>query len=165
MRKQDEIRIVLGSKRYAASTNVDEQIQLPLFGQQRNLVQGDRSSIISLNDIFNNERQASNTFRLNGKIVNIFNNSIYGKTTYNPFKNSLYYINPEISINTNVWSGYPQYDEFSLIRTSGITGHVDFKPKSASTYNWSFYTSYAYSSTTAQTMSYKSEKFNVTKKF
>ena len=52
MRKQDDIRIVLGSKRYAASTTVDEQIQLPLFGQQRSLVQGDRSSIVSLNNIF-----------------------------------------------------------------------------------------------------------------
>ena len=71
MRKQDEIRIVLGSKRYAASTTVDEQIQLPLFGQQRNLVQGDRTSIVSLNNIFDNERQASNTFRLNGKIVEL----------------------------------------------------------------------------------------------
>jgi hypothetical protein len=162
MRKQDEIRIVLGSKRYAGSTIVDEQIQLPLFGQQRSLVQGDRSSIVSLDNIFDGERQTSNTFRLNGKIVNLFNNAISGKTYYTPFKNSLYYLNPEISINTNVWSGFPQYDEFSLIRTSGITGHVDFKPKSASTYNWSFYTSYAYSSTTAQTMTYTSEKFNVT---
>jgi hypothetical protein len=153
MRKQDEIRIVLGSKRYAASTTVDEQIQLPLFGQQRNLVQGDRTSIVSLNNIFDSERQASNTFRLNGKIVNIFKNDISGKTNYNPFKNSLYYLNPETSINTNVWSGFPQYSEFSLIRSSGITGHVNFTPKSASTYNWSFYTSYAYSSSTAQTMS------------
>ena len=159
MRKQDEIRIVLGSKRFAGSANVDEQIQVPLFGKRRNLVQGDRSRIISLNDVFDQERTESSTFRLNGKIVNLFNNTISGSTTYIPFRNSLYYINPEISVNTNVWKGYPQYDEFSMIRSSGLTGHFLFQPVSASTYNWTYYATYAFSSTTAQTMSYTNEKY------
>ncbi len=44
MRKQDEIRIVLGSKRFAGSANVDEQVSVNLIGDRRNLVQGDRSS-------------------------------------------------------------------------------------------------------------------------
>jgi hypothetical protein len=112
--------------------------------------------------VFDQERTESSTFRLNGKIVNLFNNTISGSTTYTPFKNSLYYINPEISVNTNVWKGYPQYDEFSMIRSSGLTGHFLYQPISASTYNWTYYATYAFSSTTAQTMSYTNEKYNVT---
>ena len=72
MRKQDDIRIVLGNKRYVGSSNQPVQIQLPLIGDRRNFVQGDRSNVVNLQDIFNTERQASNIFRLAGKIVNIF---------------------------------------------------------------------------------------------
>lgn len=157
MRKQDDIRIVLGSKRFAGSANVDEQISINLFGDRRNLVQGDRSSLVNVNDIFDDERQICNKFRLSGKIVNIFNNSISGRTQYNAFKNNLFLIDNEQSINTNVWQGYPQYDEFSLIRDRGITSHLNYVAKSATSYNWSFYVSYAFSSTTAQTMSYTDE--------
>jgi len=108
MRKQDDIRIVLGSKRFAGSANVDEQINLNLVGDRRELVQGDRSTIVNINDIFESERQLSNLFRLSGKITNIFENSVSGRTQYNPFKNNLYLLDAEQSINTNVWQGYPQ---------------------------------------------------------
>ena len=162
MRKQDEIRIVLGNKRFAGSSNQPVQIQLPLIGERREMVQGDRATLINLREIFDSERQNSSIFRLNGKIVNIFDNVISGKTDYTPFKNYLYYLDPVNSINTGVWKGYPQYDEFSIIRDSAIPGHVSFVPKSATTYNWMTYVSYAFSSTTAQTMSFVDEDFNVT---
>ena len=162
MRKQDDIRIVLGNKRYVGSSNQPVQIQLPLIGDRRNFVQGDRSNVVNLQDIFNTERQASNTFRLAGKIVNIFNNSISGKTTYTPFKDSLYYVDPTTSVTTNVWQGYPPYQEFSFIRESMISGHLDFVPKSSTTYNWSIYTTYPFSSSTSQVMSYTDEVYNVT---
>lgn len=162
MRKQDDIRIVLGNKRYVGSSNQPVQIQLPLIGDRRNFVQGDRSNVVNLQDIFNTERQASNTFRLAGKIVNIFNNSISGKTTYTPFKDSLYYIDPTTSVTTNVWQGYPPYQEFSFIRESMVSGHLDFIPKSSTTYNWSIYTTYPFSSSTNQVMSYTDEVYNVT---
>lgn len=157
MRKQDEIRIVLGSKRFAGSANVDEQVPVNLEGNRRDFSENDRSITLNVSDIFESERQLCNKFRISGKIVNIFDNSISGKTNYTPFKNNLYYLNPEQSINTNIWQGYPQYDEFSMIRERGISGHLKFVAKSATSYNWSFYVTYAFSSTTAQTMSYTSE--------
>ena len=162
MRKQDEIRIVLGNKRFAGSSNQPVQIQLPLIGERREMVQGDRATLIDLQDVFDSERQNSSTFRLAGKIVNISDNVVSGKTNYTPFKNNLYYLDPVSSINSGVWKGYPQYDEFTIIRDKSIPGHINFVAKSATTYNWSTYVSYAYSSTTAQTMSYVDEKFNVT---
>ena len=162
MRKQDDIRIVLGNKRYAGSSNQPVQIQLPLIGDRRNFVQGDRSNVVNLQDIFNNERQASDTFRLSGKIVNIFNNTISGRTTYTPFKDNLYYLDPVSSVSTNVWQGYPPYQEFGFIRENIISGHLNFIPKSSTTYNWSIYTTYAFSSSTSQSMSYTDETYNVT---
>jgi hypothetical protein len=162
MRKQDDIRIVLGNKRYAGASNQPIFLQIPLIGERREIIQGERSSIVDLQDVFDGERQTSTTFRLVGKIVNIFDNAISGKTNYDPYKNNLYYLDPANSVNTNIWKGYPQYDEFTIIRDSSIPNHIDFYPKSATTYNWSTYVSYVFSSTTAQTMSYVDEKFNVT---
>jgi len=43
-----------------------------------------------------------------------------------------------------------------------ISGQLDFIPKSSTTYNWSIYTTYAFSSSTTQVMSYTDEKYNVT---
>lgn len=162
MRKQDEIRIVLGNKRFVGSSNQPVQLQLPLNGEIKNFVQGDRTNLVDLQDIFNRERQNSSIFRLSGKIVNIFNNSVSGRTNYTPFKNSLYYVDPQISVTNNVWQGFPPYQEFEFIRESMIENHIPFVAKSSTTYNWSIYTTYAFSSSTAQTMSYTDEKFNVT---
>ena len=164
MGEYKKISYVLPSKRFAGASNGPQQVPINLESKYRNYVQGDRTSLIDLPEIFNFERQNSTKFRLSGKIVNIFDNSISGKTSYPPFRNNLYYINPENSVNTGVWQGLPQYDEFSFIRNIAVTSHIDFVSKSATTYNWGMYISYSYSSTTAQTMSYTSEKFNVTVK-
>jgi hypothetical protein len=160
MRKQDDIRIVLGSERFAGSANVDGQVTINLSGDRRNLVQGDRASLVNIENIFEEERQESNIFRLSGKIVNIFDNTVSGTSIYTPFKNNLYLIDPEQSINTNVWRGFPQYDEFTLIRERGITNHLNYIPKSATSYNWMFNVTYTYSSTTDQTMSYTNENIS-----
>lgn len=162
MSQESEIRIVLGSKRNAVTSNKDVGIQVPLFGDRNSYTENDRNVLINLEERFNLERQKSDTFRLSGKIVNIFDNSLSGKTDYNPYKNNLYYLNPEESITTNVWKGFPQYNEFTFGRNEGITGHIPFVAKSSSTYNWTTYASYAFSSTTAQTMSYTDEINNVT---
>jgi hypothetical protein len=164
MSNENEIRIVIGSKRYAGNTDKDVWLQPPLIGDRRELIEGDRSILVNQQTLFETERQESDKFRLAGKITNVFDNTVTGKTSYTPFKNNLYYTNAisNATNNSNFWEGNPQFDEFSIQRFSGITGHVPFVPKSASTYNWSFYVSYAFSSTTAQTMSYTDEKFGVT---
>ncbi len=162
MENNKKISYVLPNKRFAGSSNGPQQVPINLESKYRNYVQGDRTSLVDLPEIFNFERQNSTKFRLSGKIINIFDNSISGKTNYIPFRNNLYYINPESSVSSGVWQGLPQYDEFSFIRNVAVNSHVDFVSKSATTYNWGMYVSYSYSSSTAQTMSYTSEKFNVT---
>lgn len=168
MSNQNEIRVVLGSLRYASNTNKSVWVQAPLFSNMRQYVEGDRNILVDQQVIFDNERQGSDKFRIAGKITNIIDNSITGKTSYTPFKNDLYYTNPvqnainSINNPSLAWDGYPQYNEFAISRSNGINGHIPFVSKSATTYNWSFYMSYVFSSTTSQKMSYTNEKFGVT---
>jgi len=168
MSNENEIRIVLGSKRFASNSDKDVWLQPDLQGTIRTMVEGDRTKVINQAELFNQERQNSNIFRISGIITNVFNNSISGKTNYTPYKNYLYYtnsVNNAISGGNTAWEGYPQFDEFTMLRTTGITGHINFVPKSASTYNWGIYVSYPYSSDTQQKMSYTDETFNVTNTF
>ena len=168
MNNESEIRIVLGNKRFASNTNKGVWVQPPLFSDTREYVEGDRTILVDQQVVFDSERQNSDKFRLTGKIVNVINNQVSGKTTYTPFKNDLYYTNSiqnatvTLSNPNTPWEGYPQYSEFVISREQGIVGHVPFVNKSASSYNWSFYVTYVFSSTTAQTMSYTNEKYNVT---
>jgi hypothetical protein len=168
MSRDDEKRIVLGSKRYASSTDKPVWIQLPLAGERRTMVEGERNVFINQATQFNDERQSSGKFRLSGKLVNLFQNQLSGSTQYAPYKNFLYYTNGISNAISNVsnpnapWEGYPQFYEFTFFREQGIPGHVPFVAKSASSYNWMVYVSYPFSSDTTQKMSWTSEKFNIT---
>lgn len=168
MSQEKETRIVLGSKRYASNTDKGVWMQVPLKGDRRTMVEGDRSLVVNQQKIFNEERQSSNKFRVSGKIVNLFNNIVSGSTQYVPYKNNLYYTNSinnaiSNSVNPNAaWDGYPQFYEFTFLREQGINGHNTFVPKSSTTYNWMTYLSYPYSSNTTQVMSYTSEKYGIT---
>ena len=172
MSNQNEIQIVLGSKQFAGNTDKDIWIQPPLIGDRRTMVEGDRSITVNLTDQFETERQDSDTFRISGKLTNIFQNTVSGKTTYTPYRNILYYTNAiaNATLNTppnpNVpWEGYPQYDEFTFVRYTAVTGHRSFVTKSATSYNWMMNLTYPYSSDTTQPMKYTSEKFNVSVNF
>lgn len=143
-KKSSEIRIVRGEDRFAGSSNTDMQINVDLQSQKKNIIEGDRSIIVNLEERFDKERQESTKFRIAGKITNIFNNTISGETSYVPFRNSLFYIDALNTVeNGGLWKGYPQYDEFTFYRTRGIDGHIPFVNKSATSYNWSVYVTYA----------------------
>jgi len=163
-----EIRIVLGSLRYKSNTDKSVWIQPPLMSDIRQYVEGDRTILVDQQVIFDKERQTSDTFRIAGKITNIVDNVVSGKTTYTPFRDFLFYTNSvQNAINSltnpsTPWEGYPQFDEFVISRSQGIPNHIPFINKSASSYNWAFYLTYPYSSTTTQRMSYTNETYNVT---
>ena len=168
MSQEKEIRIVLGSKRFASNTDKGVWLQVPLKGDRRTMVDGDRSLVVNQEEQFNIERQSSNKIRVAGKLVNLFNNIVSGSTQYTPYKYNLYYTNSVANAISNAtnpnspWEGYPQFYEFTFLREVGIDGHLTFVPKSSTTYNWMTYLSYPYSSDTTQLMSYTNEKFNTT---
>lgn len=155
-KKSNEIRIVRGEDRFAGSSNTDIQINVDLQGNNRNVVEGDRIKILNVEQQFDDERQKSTKFRIAGKITNVFDNTITGSSSYTPFVNSLYFTNALSAIeNNSLWAGYPQYDEFTFYRTRGIDGHTSFISKSATTYNWSTYVSYASKNKEDQYMKHK----------
>ena len=164
-KEPNNIRIVPSDKRYKGAPTEDITLSVGLNGDRRTMVDGDRTVILNLAERFDQERQQSSIFRITGKITNIFNNVITGSTNYNPYKNSLYYLDPITSTQTNVWRGYPQFDEFNFFRTTSVDGHIPFVSKSAFTYNWTTYLSYASSNVTGQTMSYFNEEYSATTLF
>lgn len=149
--KDNMIRIVRGEDRFAGSSNTDLLLNVNLNGENKNIIEGDRTSLINLDERFNTERQKSGIFRIAGKITNIFNNTISGETSYVPFRNSLYYLDSYNTVtNNSIWKGYPQYDEFAFFRTRGIDGHIPFINKSGTSYNWMIYVTYPSSNKTDQ---------------
>jgi len=169
MANRDVIRIILGEDKFKSSTNKDIEIPFGLSGNQKELDEFDRTSSVNLADVFNNERQTSTTFRVTSKLTFVFSNEYSGTTgignIYEPFTNNLYLVNSENSIYTSSWSGFPQYTEFDFIRSDnnipgytkkvGIDGpHVDFVNKSATTYNWGQYITYAFDNDNSRTLQY-----------
>ena len=130
--------------KFQSAPNVDQQINVPLDQKSQTLVEYDRSATVSLAQVYDDERQKSTIFRPTFKLSYYYNNVITGTTLYVPFKNNLYYVNPEKSTVDNVWKGYPQYYEFDFFRNDVNDGHISYRPIRAYTYNWTTHLTYPY---------------------
>ena len=167
MSNTNETRIVLGSLRYKSAPNVDYGVKVPFEQSNQNYIEYDRNLNVDLAQVFDNERQFSTTFRPAAKITFLTKNSYTGETSYTPFKDNLYLVNQtyyrDLQLNvppggTTTWGGFPPYNEFDLIRNDyDVTGytqppnnHIQFVSKSASTYNWNYFISYAFSADTTK---------------
>lgn len=160
MGNRNETRVILGSLRYKSAPDTTLGFKVPFIQTFKENIEFDRSINVSLEQVYDDERQASTTFRPTGKFTLLFKNSYSGFTNYTPFENNLYYLNAEeaafsqCSTNpqTVSWTGLPQYNEFDFIRTDynvvGYTqppnNHIDFITKSATSYNWNFFISYPF---------------------
>ena len=152
----NETRIILGSLRNKVSPNVDMLSNITLEQTQRENIEFDRTADVNLQQLYINEREASQIFRPTCKFSFIFKNNYVGSTNYTPFKNNMFYANAiqnavTATVNPNLpWDGYPQYFEFDFIRTdnnvngytTGVGSHLNFINKSATTYNWMYHLTY-----------------------
>lgn len=156
--------IILGSLRYKSASNIDNSIRIPLKQSFRENVEYDRTVDVNLAQVYDDERQKSDTIRPSFKVSLIFKNAYRGESDYPPFTKSLFYENVSVlskilcegeNISGLFYSGYPQYYEFDFIRTDddilGYTKpdsngdvHIKFNQRDASTYNWMTYLTYAY---------------------
>jgi len=179
MSNRIENRVVLGSLRYKSAPNLNLLFQVPLVQTVKENVEFDRTVSINLQQLYDDERQTSTIFRPISKLSLLFDNVYSGTTNYYPYKSSLYYENIKSLVtqvctldSTVLYSGYPQYYEFDFVRIdndisgyttadSGNTRHIDFINKSAYTYNWSIYMSYAYENVYNKSMYYFDEKSGV----
>jgi hypothetical protein len=157
--------IIPSKLRYKSAPEVDSRVDLSLLNTTKELTEFDRSVNINLAQIYDDERQLSKVFRPVTKFNVVISNVISGKAKYEPFKNSMYYLNAlndtlnqcnSANPSLYAWSGLPQYSEFDFIRNdynvigyttaggSPTNYHLKFVPQSASTYNWNFFMSYPY---------------------
>ena len=137
-------KIIPSNLEYQSAPSVDQEISISLEEKSQGIIEYDRSSTISLAQVYDDERQACLIFRPTFKVTYLYGNTYTGTTTYTPFQYNLYYTQPEVSKASGTWRGLPQYYEFDFFRPNITDQHVDYKAKSAYTYNWTYYLSYGY---------------------
>jgi len=154
--------VVLGSERFKSAPDLPISQKITLENTNQEQTEYERTVDISLEQVYDDERQASQIFRPATKFTLIFKNQYKGGTTYAPYRDYLYYSDlvqnatqvacNNVPIDNVTWNGYPQYYEFDFIRTDnnsmgytvGSSNHQLFVNKSATTYNWTHYISYPF---------------------
>lgn len=137
------LNIVPSGQSYKSAPLNDQEVILVLDGKNKNIVEYERLQTVSLAQVYDNERQESTIFRPTFKLQYVYDNTYTGTTNYIPFRNELFFINPEVSVFNNIWTGYPQYFEFDFFRPQTEYQNFPYETKSAYTYNWSYYITYA----------------------
>ena len=89
--------IVLGTERFKSSQNTNLSLDVTLNGNQKEIIEFDRNVDLSLQVVFDEERQSSTVFRPSCKYSFIFQNEFIGKTNYPPYRDNLYYTNNLVS--------------------------------------------------------------------
>lgn len=146
--------VIKSNQIYKGAPEVDYQVPATLEQNTKLLIETDRIATLSLAELFDTERQASTIFRPTFKVDFLYKNNYVGTTNYKPFLNSLFVVDGNLALEqklngvTVTWSGLPQYYEYDLRRFDVDNTHIDFKPESASTYNWDYYITYPFSSDT-----------------
>jgi hypothetical protein len=136
--------IIPSSQKYKSAPFVDQEISLSLEEQSQQITEYSRSQSISLAQLYDDERQKCTIFRPTFKVNYLYSNTYTGTTEYVPFRNLLYYVDPISSKQSGIWKGFPQYYEFDFYRPNIDDQHIVYHAKSAYTYNWTYYVSYAH---------------------
>ena len=144
MSQETDFIVVKPDLKYKSAPEADITLQVGINQTQSQVIEYDRTVSVNLATLFDAERQKATTFRPTIKISYIYENNLVGYTDYTIFRDSLFYVNPEVSIINGVWSGLPSFQEFEFIRTDIDSLQLDFVAKSSSTYNWNIVLSYPY---------------------
>jgi hypothetical protein len=139
---------------------VDEKISISLDQTSQQITEYDRSVTLSLAQVYDDERQITQVYRPTFKVTYLYANTYTGTTNYLPFQYNLFYVDPLDSMTTTIWKGFPQYYEFDIFRPPIDDQHINYKSKSAYTYNWNFYLTYGYNNNYDKSLTYYSETGN-----
>jgi len=145
---------------FKSASFVDEKISISLDQTSQEITEYDRSQTLSLAQVYDDERQVTDVYRPTFKVTYLYDNTYSGTTDYLPFQYNLYYVNSISSMTSSIWRGFPQYYEFDILRPPVDDQHINYKSKSAYTYNWSFYLTYAHNNNYEKKLTYYSETGN-----
>jgi hypothetical protein len=159
-------KIILPSLKYENAPEEDQIIRIDLSKKENLLREGDRNIILDISELFDDERNKSNTYKIYGKMRMIFKNVYTGSTTYPPLLKDIYLNGNGSDLD---FRGSLPYNEFAFLRTdvfketsnilSGdnpgsytpnftlnpvFTGHTLITPIEAPYVNWNIYLSYVY---------------------
>jgi hypothetical protein len=154
MGNRNTITKVIPTKRFAGATEEDLTFQVSLQDTSRELIQGDRTVNLNLNNRFNEERQTISTYRPYGKIYPMVDNCYSGlavdevglQFTSLLFQ-QLFYDQPAAS----PWPGYPQFKEFDIQRE-------DVDEFLSTTTNWNMFITYPTDCNGDEIMYYQQEE-------
>jgi hypothetical protein len=149
--------IIPSRLKYQGSPSVDEKVSISLNQTSQQITEYDKNTTVSLAQVYDDERQSCTIFRPTFKVNYIYDNTYVGSTTYLPFQYNLYYVDAENSTVNGIWRGYPQYYEFDFFRPDVKDQHINYKSKSAYTYNWMYYLTYAFENDYTKKLSYYSD--------
>ena len=152
--------IIPSELKYKGSPSVDEKVSITLNQTSQQITEYDRSTTVSLAQVYDDERQRCTVFRPTFKVNYIYDNTYVGTTSYLPFQYNLYYVDAENSTVSGIWRGYPQYYEFDFYRPDIKDQHFTYKSKSAYTYNWMYYLTYPYENDYTKKLSYYTPENN-----
>ncbi len=152
--------LIPSSQRYKGAPALNEELSITLQEQSQEITEYDRTSTLSLAQVYDDERQANTIFRPTFKVTYLYDNTYTGNTTYLPFQYNLYYTDPISSKQSGIWRGFPQYYEFDFYRPNVGGNHFQYKAKSAYTYNWMYYLTYPYENDGNRQLTYYSRTNN-----
>lgn len=152
--------LIPSSQRYKGAPALNEELTITLQEQSQEITEYDRTSTLSLAQVYDDERQTNTIFRPTFKVTYLYDNTYTGNTTYLPFQYNLYYTDPISSKQSGIWRGFPQYYEFDFYRPNIGDNHFQYKAKSAYTYNWMYYLTYPYENDGNRQLTYYSRTNN-----
>jgi hypothetical protein len=152
--------LIPSSQRYKGAPALNEELTITLQEQSQEITEYDRTSTLSLAQVYDDERQTNTIFRPTFKVTYLYDNTYTGNTTYLPFQYNLYYTDPISSKQSGIWRGFPQYYEFDFYRPNVGGNHFQYKAKSAYTYNWMYYLTYPYENDGNRQLTYYSRTNN-----
>jgi hypothetical protein len=153
--------IIPSRLKYKGAPSVDEKVSISLDQSGQQIIEYNRSATLSLAQVYDDERQSCTVFRPTFKVRYLYDNTYVGTTTFLPFQYNLYYVNPEQSFVSGTWLGFPQYYEFDFYRPIVSDQHFPYKSKSAYTYNWMYYLTYAHKNNEKKKLTYYSNNTQV----
>jgi hypothetical protein len=172
-------KIILPTKKFFKADEEDINIRVNLDETEALLRQGDKDIILDIAQLFDDERNESNNYKIHGKLKMVFRNLYTGTTTYAPLKRNLY-LNGDGTEALTTYPGSLPYNEFAFLRkdvlrevnipqtgstlttfTQNIqltgttyTGHTTTTSIDAPYKNWNVYLSYAYAKNSDHPMAY-----------
>lgn len=159
-------KILLPEKKFFGSINEDQNIRISLDETQNLLREGDRTIILNNADLFNKERNESESYKIHGKLRMVFRNLYSGTTSYPPLLEKLYLLGDG---SNNNFDGFLPYNEFAFLRKdvltqvnstqtisslsvyspnitySGESKHMSISSVDAPHHNWNIFLSYIFS--------------------